>query len=115
MASAGTKRVRHVKQSIVAIRVILAGRTLEQAHQDRVLWLAFERSLEMLSEASRHIPAEWKLDFPGIPWRQVGDLGNALRHAYHDLDALALWTIYEHDLAPLEAAIDAMLAAHDLS
>lgn len=41
------------------------------------------------------------------------DLGNHLRHAYHRTDIGALWSIYEDDLDPLEAAVDAMLAAHD--
>jgi uncharacterized protein with HEPN domain len=74
----------------------------------------FERFLEIPSEASWSIPDEWKQEFgPSIPWRQVADLGNVLRHAYHRTDLLLLWSVYENDLGPLETAIDAILAAHD--
>ena len=39
-------------------------------------------------------------------------LGNLLRHVYHHASVPILWAIYTNDLDPLEAAIDAMLAAH---
>lgn len=45
----------------------------------------------------------------------MGDLGNVLRHAYHRTDVRALWSVYEDDLDPLEAAVDDMLAVHDRS
>ena len=74
---------------------------------------AFERFLEVLSEASRHVPDSWKSGIGAdIPWRRVSDLGNHIRHAYHRLDAQVLWSIYEEDLDGLEQVIDAMLAAH---
>lgn len=108
-------RLRDIKQSIVQIRHLLRGKSFDDMYADAVMRAAFERFLEILSEASRHVPEEWRTRYgPGIPWRQVGDLGNVLRHAYHRTDAKALWSVYEDDLGPLEAAVDAMLAAHDL-
>jgi len=71
---------------------------------------AFERFLEILSEASRHIPEEWKADYSHIPWRQVADLGNFLRHAYHKTDLEVLWSIYENDLQPLELVVEQLAA-----
>ncbi len=94
------------------IQRLVAGKTLEDVRQDEVAWAAFERFLEVISEASRHIPDDWKAEQPQIPWRQVADLGNRLRHVYSDVNPQALWAIHLNDLDPLEAAIDAMLAAH---
>lgn len=45
-----------------------------------------------------------------IPWRQVRDLGNVLRHGYHAVDDLQVWAIVARDLPPLRAAIEAMVA-----
>ena len=67
----------------------------------------------VISEAARNIPDEWKRSFgPSIDWRGVEDLGNRLRHVYQHTSMTILWSIYEHDLDPLEAAIDRMIAAH---
>lgn len=96
MADRSIFRLRDIKQSVVLIRELLDRKTFEDMYSDAVIRAAFERFLEVLSEASRHVPDEWKAKYgPEIPWRQVGDLGNVLRHAYHRTDARALWLVYE--------------------
>jgi uncharacterized protein with HEPN domain len=114
VADRSTFRARDMKQSIMSIRQLLGDRDFDQVYDDLMRRAAFERFLEILSEASRSVPEEWKRQFgPTLQWRQIADLGNALRHAYHRTDLKLLWSIYQNDLGPLEAAIDAMLAAHD--
>jgi len=98
----------------MSIHDLLGDREFDQLYDDVMRRAAFERFLEILSEASRSVPDEWKREFgPTLPWRQIADLGNALRHAYHRTDTKLLWSIYQNELEPLEKAIDAMLAAHD--
>jgi uncharacterized protein with HEPN domain len=72
---------------------------------DQLLRLAVERSLEIISEASRHIPDELKAQETRIAWHRMADLGNWLRHAYHRVDADLLWNIAKNDLAPLKSFI----------
>jgi uncharacterized protein with HEPN domain len=108
-------RLRDIKQSIVNIRALLDGKTFDDMFAQPATRAAFERFLEIISEASKHIPEAWRRDqAPEIRWRQIGDLGNVLRHAYHRTDARALWAVYEDDLGPLEASVDRMLSAYDL-
>ncbi len=108
----GLSGLEDIKGGVGRIRRLVAGKTLDDLRRDEVAWAAFERFLEVISEASRSLPDGWKAEQPQIPWRQVADLGNRLRHVYRDVNPQALWAIYENDLDPLEAAIDAMLAAH---
>lgn len=113
MAVRVTDRLLHIKEAIGDIRQLLAGHTIDEMREDRVSRAALERFLEVLSEASRHVPDGWKTKFgPDIPWWEVAAFGNILRHEYHQVDLQVLWDVYERDLDPLEAAIDAMLAAH---
>ena len=62
----------------------------------------FEWGLEIISEASRHLPDELKARHPEIPWPKVAGIGNVLCHEYarvaHDL----LWRVVQDDLLPLE-------------
>ena len=106
-------RLRDIKMCVMHIRSLLEGKAFEQVQNEPATRAAFERFLEILSEASRHVPDDWKSEHEVIPWRQVADLGNHLRHSYHRTDALALWSIYTDDLDMLEASVDAMLMAHD--
>jgi uncharacterized protein with HEPN domain len=106
-------RLSHMKDSIVHIRELLDGRSVEQVVGDRVSRAALERFLEVLSEASRYVPDEWKAAFgPAIPWWEIAAFGNILRHEYDQIDLDVLWDVYARDLGPLEAVIDAMIAAH---
>jgi uncharacterized protein with HEPN domain len=113
MAVSAADRLRHMKDSIANIRGLLEGRNVEQVVDDRVSRAALERFLEVLSEASRYVPDDWKIAFgPAIPWWEVAAFGNILRHEYDQVDLDVLWDVYARDLDPLEVAIDAMIAAH---
>jgi uncharacterized protein with HEPN domain len=89
------ERIAHIDTAIDDIRGALAGQTM-------MLRLAVERLLEIISEASRHIPVDMKAKEPNINWRRLADLGNWLRHAYHRTDPGFLWDMIGNDLEPLK-------------
>ncbi len=104
-------RLQDIVDSIDRIDGLLAGSNFADIHGDAVKRAAFERFLEILSEASPHVPATLKAEEPGIPWRRIGDIGNHLRHAYHRVDAEILWRIWaDGDLGLLKAAVIRMIA-----
>jgi uncharacterized protein with HEPN domain len=114
MIADAADRLAHIKETIGNIRRLLAGKTIAQVESDVFVRAALERFLEIVSEASRHIPAEWKGESgAAVPWRDIANFGNVLRHAYDHVEVGILWSICTDDLDPLEAAIDAMLATHD--
>lgn len=96
-------RVWHILEAINDIERALASTTYEQFVRDRMLRAAVERLLEIVSEASRHVPAEVKAAETSIPWQKVLDFGNQLRHAYHQIDAEIIWKIVKNDLPPMKA------------
>jgi len=48
--------------------------------RDIKLRRAIERCVEIISEASRHIPIQLKSDYPDQPWEEIASIGNLLRH-----------------------------------
>ncbi len=103
-------RLADIEQMIANIRALFAQRGREQIASDPIARAAYERFLEIISEASRHIPQHMKDRYAHIPWREIAAIGNILRHVYHVADADVLLNIYEHDLDPLQHAIEAMKA-----
>ena len=99
-------RVRHILEAILHIERALAGIGYEQFAGDLFLRLAIERLLEIISEASRKIPAEVKAAEPDIAWQKMADLGNRLHHAYHQIEPEILWRIAREELAPLKRFVD---------
>ena len=94
MADRTLDRLRDIVDAANQIDGLLAGKTFEDMQADRVLRAAFERFLEILSEASRHVPEALKRTAPQIPWQSISAIGNHLRHAYDRVDARILWDIH---------------------
>lgn len=96
------------------VRQLLKQRSKDDVARDVFTRAAFERFLEIISEASRHVPEAWKQEFrPGPDWRAIANLGNVLRHAYHETDLGFLWAIYMEHLTELEDHVSRMLAKYD--
>jgi len=51
--------VEEMLETIRGIEAAIADRTFEEYQNDWVLRRAVERGLEIISEASRHLPAQW--------------------------------------------------------
>jgi uncharacterized protein with HEPN domain len=55
-----------------------SGKSIDEFGADRDIRQSVERSLEIISEASRGLPSELKERRSEIPWRSVADFGNVL-------------------------------------
>jgi uncharacterized protein with HEPN domain len=103
-----TRRIEHIAEAIANIRALLSDKGPEDLERDPFTRAAFERFLEIISEAARHLTLQDKARHSHLPWEQIADLGNHLRHAYHKVDASILWGIYLKDLEPLEREITSL-------
>jgi uncharacterized protein with HEPN domain len=110
-APSPTPRLADILQAIELIRSEMAGVTLAAFESDiRKRWLV-ERGVEIISEASRHLPAEMKARHPGVPWPKVAGIGNVLRHDYGRVAHDVLWHVVREDLPKLYEVCRAEIAA----
>lgn len=49
------------------------------------------RSLEILGEAAKKLPADFKVNFPEIPWKQMAGMRDKLIHEYFGVDKEMVW------------------------
>lgn len=97
-------RLTDIVEAIDHIRDVLDGVPLESFERDwQKRWLV-ERGVEIISEASRHLPDDLKARHSGIPWSKVAGVGNVLRHDYQRIAPDVLWKLARDDLAGLEQA-----------
>ena len=59
--------LEHIQESIALIERRVAGKTFEDLIGDHALRDSIERRIEIISEASRRLPAEMKARDPGVP------------------------------------------------
>ena len=69
-------RLSDILESIDAVADMIEGVDLGAYRRDIMLRRAIERCVEIISEASRHIPTQLKMDYPDHPWDEIASIGN---------------------------------------
>lgn len=110
MKASPSDRLDHIARAITNLEELRSAHTSEQISASAVLRAALERFLEVISEASRHLPDEWKEAHPSVPWRDVAAIGNVIRHAYDGVDVDRLLLLVSLELPALSDVIRQMRA-----
>jgi uncharacterized protein with HEPN domain len=80
-AASLTPRLTDIVEAIERIRIEIEGVPLEAFEADwRKRWLV-ERGVEIISEASRRLPAALKARHREIPWPKVAGIGESIESA----------------------------------
>jgi uncharacterized protein with HEPN domain len=104
-------RLTDIIEAIELIFSETAGITLDAFEGDRRKRWLVERGIQIISEASRHLPDELKARHAQIPWRKVAGIGNVLRHEYERVAHDVLWRVVRDNLPPLDKVCREELAA----
>ncbi|MEQ1407597.1 HepT-like ribonuclease domain-containing protein [Neorhizobium sp. Rsf11] len=97
-----------ILEAIEGIETHTAGKSLAEFEHDWLLRHGTQRALEIISEASRHIPDELLNLAPDIPWKKIRGIGNILRHEYHKIADDVIWVVVSENISPLKAAVKAI-------
>lgn len=62
------------------------------------------RNLEIIGEAARQLPEEFKLRHTAIAWRQIAGLRNRIVHDYFGLDLEIIWQVLKSSLPELSVS-----------
>ena len=87
-----------------------ARHTLESFRDNRQVFYAVTRCLEIVSEASRRLPAAVRDRHPGLPWRAIMGVGNVYRHEYDNVSEDFVWRTVHQSLEALLAVIEEEIA-----
>jgi hypothetical protein len=74
-------RLRDIIAAVEHIDRLLHAKSFHDVQSDPFTRAAFERFLEIISEASRHIPDEMKASSPETQWRRIGDIASMPRYS----------------------------------
>jgi len=67
------------------------------------------RNFEVIGEAAKRIPDEYRQNHPSIPWRELAGFRDVLIHQYEGVSIVEIWQIVKKNLEPLREAIKAIL------
>lgn len=59
------------------------------------------RSLEIIGEATKKLPAKLKSDYSDIPWKQMAGMRDKLIHEYFGIDKQMVWQVVKKEIPKL--------------
>jgi uncharacterized protein with HEPN domain len=76
---------------------------------DRKTVNAVIRSLEVLGEATKHIPASFRNSHPDIPRSKMAGMRDVLIHDYMGVDLLTVWKVAKERLPVIRPSIERLM------
>lgn len=99
------KALLDIADHIVLARKWSANLSLQDFTDNRVVFYAVTRCLEIISEASRRLPVEVRQRHPHIAWRDIGGAGNIYRHDYDGVQERIVLETVRRALPELESVV----------
>lgn len=76
---------------------------------DETFKRAFVRSIEIIGEATKHIPDNFRLQYPRIKWRAMAGMRDRLIHGYFGVDYEIVWDVAANKAPQLREEIAELL------
>ena len=67
------------------------------------------RSLEIIGEAVKNLPDDFKLAHPQIEWRKIAAIRDRLIHGYFSVDFEIVWDVVVNKIPALDKEIKRLL------
>lgn len=102
------ERLRDILEAIERIERY-AARGRPAFEKDELIQNWYVRHLQLIGEAARGLPAEFRQGVPGVPWDKVIGMRHVLVHDYFGIDLNLIWDAVEKDIPALKNEIVKLL------
>jgi uncharacterized protein with HEPN domain len=96
-----TERVEDILECIAKVQRYVEGMSFPAFVDDERTVDAVVRNVEIIGEASRHIPPDIEQRYTDVPWSRMRAIRNVLVHNYPGVSKSILWQTVHEDLPPL--------------
>ncbi len=96
--------------SVKRIQTLTSGILYDEFAGDLTTQEAVIRNLEIIGEASRHVPQAVRTSFSAVAWDGMAALRNILIHEYFGIDLEIIWDIITNELPILETQINEIIS-----
>lgn len=104
--------LEHIPQECIFLLKHSDEITFHEFIENPVLTRAFIRSLEVIGEAVKNLPQDFKEKHANIPWKEIAGMRNKLIHEYFGVNYKIVWETVKRDIPELEKKIKEILESN---
>ncbi|HEX9022299.1 MAG TPA: DUF86 domain-containing protein [Geobacteraceae bacterium] len=104
----------HILAEAEYIENAAAGILREDFLADETLKRAFVRSLEIIGEAVKQLPDDFRAEYPQVEWRKMAGTRDKLIHDYLGVDYELVWDIVQSKIPDLRKAMKEIMVLEKL-
>ena len=101
--------LQHILESIKEIENYTKGISNDKFLKNKQLQDALVRRLEIIGEAVRNLPNDFRNDYSEIPWSEMAGMRDILIHEYFGVDLNLVWKTIKEDIPNLKEKIKEIL------
>ena len=101
--------IEDMLESIRRIRRYIDGMDYDGFLADERTCDAVTRNVEIIGEASKQMPEDFKEAHPELPWAQMAGMRNRIVHDYAGVDLAIVWEVARNALPRLQQQLEALV------
>ena len=101
--------LKDILDAIEKIEEFVDDMSFEEFIKDDKTVSAVIRKLEIIGEATKHLPAELRKKYPDLPWSSMAKLRDRLIHGYFVVDHEIVWNVIKKELPLLKPKLEKIL------
>ena len=106
MSKEPVEYLKHIREeSLYIISVTGKGISKEEFLNDETLKRAIVRSLEIIGEATKKIPADFKIKWNNVKWKEMAGMRDRLIHDYMGVNYSIVWDVIINKIPELSAQV----------
>jgi uncharacterized protein len=102
-------RIHDMLKAIDEATAIAVHKDAIEFKDDRAAVLAVLACIQILGEASNHVPDSIKEKYNNVPWNEIRGMRNRIAHEYFEIDENLVWETSKNDFPELKKTLEQVL------